>query len=161
MSVVRRPSIRPSVRPSGCRLELENQWRPQKRKKREGRSAAWIGWGGRAAGEKYRVAPQREGERARAVGCDWTVGDQKNTFLAPKEREEKKKKKRRRRRRFFSRFSVEELEGSLSLPALTLILENRTFISIYSAFYGKYFEYLGTCLCMCSLSLDRQRETEE
>ena len=42
-----------------------------------------IGWDGQG-GEKYRVAPQSE--RAVACGCDWTVGDQKNTFLAPKER---------------------------------------------------------------------------
>ena len=50
-----------------------------------------------------------------AAGCDWTAGDQKNTFLAPKEREEEA----------LSRFSVEELAAagqvslslSLSLPS--------------------------------------------
>lgn len=85
------------------------------------RSAAWIGrmgWVGlaRSAGEKYRVAPRRGREVEGAAGCDWTAGDQKNTFLAPKEREEK------RRRRLFQDFPLRNWPRparylSLSLPS--------------------------------------------
>ena len=75
-----------------------------------------MGWVGlaRSAGEKYRVAPRRGREVEGAAGCDWTAGDQKNTFLAPKERGEEEEEA-------LSRFSVEELAaaerpGIFSLP---------------------------------------------
>ena len=73
-----------------------------------------------------------------AAGCDWTAGDQKNTFLAPKERGEEEEA--------LSRFSVEELAAagqvSLSLPPF---LPRHLSQSI--AFLPKYFTYLGQSCC--------------
>ena len=74
-----------------------------------------------------------------AAGCDWTAGDQKNTFLAPKEREEEA----------LSRFSVEELAAagqvslslSPSLLAPTLISKHR--------FSAKIFHISWTKLLCC------------
>ena len=111
-----------------------------------------IGWDGQG-GEKYRVAPQSE--RAVACGCDWTVGDQKNTFLAPKRGGVSFRPPRRRR--FFSRFSVEELAGRQARTTSRVLSSSGTYlvashISIHSAFFLlKISNILALSECLSSV----------